>query len=83
MTPAEGQELLRQQQARRAEQVAVVLDVALRVVTRRVLTLAALFAVTGMFGWAMVQGGYDRLAVAGVFAVACWCLVNLSKGDRP
>lgn len=64
-----------------SEQLATVVHFSLRVLNQRLLTLISLLLNAGMFGWAMWGGGYDRLAVAGAFAVATWTLVHL-KGEK-
>lgn len=61
------------------EQLAAVLHIGLRVLNVRILTLVGLVLDAVMFGWAMWWGGYDRLAVAGVFAIATWTLVHLRR----
>lgn len=61
------------------EQLATVLHVGLRVLSMRFLTLIGLLLDAGMFGWAMWAGGYDRLAVAGAFAVATWTLIHMRR----
>jgi len=59
--------------------LATLVEIGLRVISMRVLTILALIGNGVMFGWAMWAGGYDRLAIAGVFAVASWCLVHLRR----
>ena len=61
------------------EQLAMVLQVGLRVLSTRLLTLVGLILDAVMFGWAMMVGGYDRLAIAGVFAAATWTLVHFRR----
>jgi hypothetical protein len=61
------------------EQLAMILQVALRTLSIRLLTLVSLVLNAGMFGWAMWAGGYDRLAVAGVFAIATWTLIHFRR----
>ena len=61
------------------ETLAATLNIALRVLSLRFLTLTGLVLDAVMFGWAMYVGGYDRLAVAGVFAVATWTLVHFRR----
>lgn len=61
------------------EQLAAVLNIALRVLNLRVLIFFGLALDAGMFGWAMYVGGYDRLAVAGAFAAATWTLIHLRR----
>lgn len=61
------------------EQLAALTGIALRVVSLRLLIILGLMLDAVMFGWAMWAGGYDRLAIAGVFAVATWTLVHLRR----
>ena len=61
------------------EDLATFVGIALRVLSMRVLIILALALDGIMFGWAMLEGGYDRLAIAGTFAVASWCLVHLRR----
>lgn len=61
------------------ERLATVATIALRVVSLRLLIIIGLALDAGMFGWAMWAGGYDRLAIAGTFAVATWTLVHLRR----
>jgi hypothetical protein len=63
----------------RARELASFVAIALRVLNMRVLIILALVLDGVMFGWAMWAGGYDRLAIAGAFAVASWCLVHLRR----
>ena len=63
------------------ERVALALRLALAVLSQRLLTLAALFLMAGMFGWAMYAGGWDRLAISAAFGVGAWCLVKLKPRE--
>jgi hypothetical protein len=63
------------------EHLAQFISIGLRLLSLRLLTLVGLVLDAAMFGWAMWAGGYDRLAVAGVFAVATWTLIHL-RGQR-
>jgi hypothetical protein len=64
------------------EHLEAFISIALRVLNLRVLTLVALILDAVMFGWAMYAGGYDRLAVAGVFAVATGVLVHWRREQQ-
>lgn len=59
--------------------LAAVLNIALRILSLRALIILGLVLDAAMFGWAMWAGGYDRLAIAGTFAVAAWTLVHLRR----
>ncbi|MBA0085094.1 MAG: hypothetical protein HRJ53_08865 [Acidobacteria bacterium Pan2503] len=61
------------------ETLAAILQIALRTLSIRLLTLVSLLLNAGMFGWAMWAGGYDRLAVAGAFAAATWTLIHFRR----
>ena len=61
------------------EELAAMVGVALRILNLRLLSILALVLDAVMFGWAMWVGGYDRLAIAGVFAISAWCLVHLRR----
>lgn len=61
------------------EHLAQALSIALRVVSLRVLIILGLALDAVMFGWAMWAGTYERLAIAGTFAVATWTLVHLRR----
>lgn len=61
------------------EQLAAILQIGLRLLSIRLLTLVSLLLNAGMFGWAMWAGDYPRLAIAGVFAVATWTLVHFRR----
>jgi hypothetical protein len=61
------------------DQLAEMVNIALRILNLRLLMLLALIGDGVLFGWAMFVGGYDRLAIAGAFAVASWCLVHLRR----
>lgn len=61
------------------ERLAAIATIALRVVSLRLLIVLGLFLDAGMFSWAMYVGGYDRLAIAGAFALATWTLVHLRR----
>ena len=74
MNPNEIQDAMRAQHEQRLR---LMLEIAETVLTRRLTTLLALILTAGEFCWAMSVGGWDRLAVAGGFAVAAWCLTNL------
>jgi len=57
-------------------------NVGLKALSTKILTLAALLADAGLFGWAMVDGAWSKIAAAALFAIASWCLVNLKpKGN--
>jgi len=60
-----------------ADALAVALAVAVRVLNQRLLTLLALILDAGMFSWAMGAGGWDRLAIAAVFALAAGLTIHL------
>jgi hypothetical protein len=81
MSPEDGRHVLEQERARRTDEAAMLVDIGLKILSKRTLTLVALMADALMFGWAMYWGEWPRLAVAAVFAIASWCLVNLSKGE--
>lgn len=60
-------------------QLAMMVEIGLRVLSLRVLIVLGLVLDAVMFGWAMFVGGYDRLAIAGAFALASWTLVHLRR----
>lgn len=61
------------------EELAALINVALRVISVRVLIILALLLNAGLFSWAMYVGGWDRLAIAATFAVVTWATVHLRK----
>lgn len=71
------------QQAARAEQMALLVSIALKVLSQRALTIIVLLLNAGVCSWAMYSESWPRLAGALLFAVTSWCTVNLkpSKGD--
>lgn len=62
-------------------QVAI-LSIAMRALSTRVMTLIALFLDAGIFSWAMLNDSWPRLAGAGLFAIATWCLVHLHPSSK-
>lgn len=61
----------------KAEQTAMLVSIALRLVSQRLVTVLVLLLNTGIFGWAMFTESWPRIAAAAIFAVASWCLVYL------
>lgn len=76
----DAKQLLLAQEQKRSEQFALAMAVAMRILSARALTLIALVLQTVIFGWAMAEGGWDRLATATLFAIGSWFLVNYRKG---
>jgi hypothetical protein len=68
------------EQRRALQQLAMLVTVGLHALSQRLITAIALLFESVMFGWAMFEGGWDRLAIASVFAAAAWCLVHLRPG---
>lgn len=56
------------------------IDVALRILTHRVLTLLALLITFGLFCWAMFLGTWIHFAIAGAFGIAIFLPVLV--GDK-
>ena len=61
------------------QRLADMVAIALRILSLRVLIIIGLVLDAGLFSWAMYVGGYDRLAIAGAFAIATWTLVHLRR----
>ena len=71
--------------AARTAQLALMMNLALRILSQRVLTVVTLLLNAGVCSWAMYSESWPRLAGALLFAVAAWCTVNLKppKGEDP
>lgn len=67
------------EQRRALEQIAGLVGIGLRALSQRMITAIALVLESVMFGWAMLEGGWDRLAIAATFATAAWALVHLRR----
>ena len=67
------------EQRRVLEQMAMLVSIALKALSHRLITAIALVLEFAMFAWAMLEGGWDRLSIATVFAAAAWCLVHLRR----
>lgn len=65
--------------------MASLVNIGLRALGTQALTFFALILDAVMFGWAMIDGTWQRIAAAVLFAIATWCLVKLSplakRGD--
>lgn len=61
----------------RTEQLAQLAEIAMRVVSLRLLMILSLLLNTGVICWAMYSDSWVRLAGALVFAVSSWCTINL------
>jgi len=64
-------------------QTVLLVNLALRVLSHRALTIVTLLLNAGVCAWAMWAESWPRLAGALLFAVASWCTVNLKppKGE--
>ena len=66
-----------------------ILNIALRILSMRILIILTLVLNTGVFIWALSQDfpyNHARLAGATIFAIANWCMVKLNpqeKNDGP
>ena len=68
-----------------SSELVVVVDVALRVLNRRLLTLLALGMTFGLFCWAMALGDWLHFAIAGAFGILIFLpiLVGERTKERP
>jgi hypothetical protein len=64
-------------QAAKTEQVMLIVNIALRVLSHRALAVFTLVLNAGVCSWAMYSESWVRLAGALLFAVTSWCTVNL------
>lgn len=62
--------------------MARVLSLALRALSQRLLTLLAMLLGTGMFGWAMLQCTWPRVAAAVLASAALWCYIRLQAPGK-
>lgn len=67
----ENSEIQRQQRA------AFAVRLGIEILSARIMTLLALLLSFGMFSYAMYSGGWERLAIAFVFALCAWCIINV------
>ncbi len=67
----------------RTEHLAAMVNIALRVLSHRALTIVTLLLNAGVVGWAMYAESWQRLAGAALFAVTSWCTVNLKPPKGP
>ena len=69
--------------SRRAELIATLIDLGLKVISSRLIMIFTLLLDTGIFAWAMFADSWMRLASATIFAIASWCIVYLRpKGEK-
>lgn len=61
---------------------ALLISIAMKALEPRTLTALALTLNMLVFVFVLYTGGWDRLAMATVFAIANWCLVNLQFSKR-
>ena len=64
------------------EHVSVMIEIALRVLAQRSMTIIALLLNAGVVSWAMYSESWPRLAGALLFAVTSWCIINLKGADH-
>ena len=64
------------------EHVSVMIEIALRVLAQRSMTIIALLLNAGVVSWAMYSESWPRLAGALLFAVTSWCIINLTGADH-
>ena len=62
--------------------MAQIINIGLKALSVQALTFMALILDAVMFGWAMVDGSWQRIAAAVLFSAATWCLVKLSPVGR-
>lgn len=65
------------QEAQRIETMMVVINIAMRILSSRVITVISLLLNAAVVSWAMYSESWVRLAGAAIFCVASWCTVNL------
>lgn len=70
--------------AERTTQTALMLNLALRILSHRTMTIVTLLLNAGVCSWAMYSESWPRLVGALLFAVTSWCTVNLKhvKGEN-
>lgn len=66
----------------RLQLMAQIVNIGLRALSVQALTFMALILDATMFGWAMVDGSWQRIAAAVLFSIATWCLVKLGPTNR-
>ena len=68
-----------------ADNLAQLVNIALKILSQRVMTVMSLLLNAGVCSWAMYTESWLRLAVAAVFAVASWCTLHLKPpgGNDP
>ena len=59
------------------DQLVRIVNIGLRVLNQRFLTLVALLLDATLFGWAMLEPKWERIAAAALFSVSAWCLTRL------
>jgi hypothetical protein len=62
-------------------ELATVVDVGLRVLSHRFLTLLALIMTFALFSWAMIQGSWIHFAIAGAFGVVIFLPVLMAQAS--
>lgn len=60
----------------------LLVTLALRTLSNRLLTLVALLLNTGVFVWAMSTDSWPRMAGAFGFALTSWCVIYLRPAAR-
>lgn len=66
----------------RTSDLAIAVDVGLRILNHRLLTLLALLMTFGLFCWAMFQGSWTHFTIAGAFGVVIFLPLLLGE-KRP
>lgn len=68
--------LTAQRSAERQQMTAALIDIGLRALSQRVVTILTLLLDTGIFAWAISTESWIRLAGAVAFSIATWCVVH-------
>jgi hypothetical protein len=65
------------------EHLVLLVNLGMRVLSHRVMTVVGLLLNAGITGWAISSESWVRLAGAALFAVTSWCVINLQSKESP
>lgn len=63
-------------------QLALLIQLGLKALNHRILTLISVLCSMGLFCWAMLEPNWMRIATATLGGIVFWCLVNMKGMDH-
>lgn len=74
-----NEEKLEKEAANYHQRMAMMVTIGLQALSQRILTFIALAANVFVFSWALYDPRWERVLLAGLFALTSWCIVNSEK----